>query len=219
MARKEIVVYRSDLKQIQSKEEALAIAPVRDPKPLTIIPLKQLGIVPPRHHYEQDYFAQACWPTLPSPPTKLLLKGPKVAIPQGTKLLPTVDNEKLIKVTTNRFRDVTCAKYASSRISLDGIHAPPGQVKYVAPRETSKRFAAPQIEREAKHPRMTMAMMEEKFNDLNQTIEVMKISSKVQAGSITNLQNQRSDDLKEIHRLTRIIAALSEKNKNKEYMS
>jgi 23S rRNA maturation mini-RNase III len=63
---------------------------------------------------------------------------------------------------------------------------------------------------------MTMAMMEEKFNALNQTVEVMKISSKLQAGSITNLQNQRSDDLKEICRLTRITAALSEKNKNKE---
>jgi 23S rRNA maturation mini-RNase III len=63
---------------------------------------------------------------------------------------------------------------------------------------------------------MTMAMMEEKFNALNQKVEVMKISSKLQAGSITNLQNQWSDDLKEISRLTRIVAALSEKNKNKE---
>jgi hypothetical protein len=63
---------------------------------------------------------------------------------------------------------------------------------------------------------MTKAMMEEKFNALNRTIEILKISSKLQAGSITNLQNQRSDDLKEIHRLTRIIAVLSEKNKNKE---
>jgi hypothetical protein len=103
MARKEIIVYRSDLKQIQSKEEALAIVPVLDPKLLAVIPPKQLATVPPRHHYEQDYFAQARQPTLPSPPTKLLLKGPKVAVPQGTKLLPATDNEKLIKVTTNRF--------------------------------------------------------------------------------------------------------------------
>jgi hypothetical protein len=42
----------------------------------------------------------------------------------------------------------------------------------------------------------------------------MKISSKLQAISITNLHNQRSDDLKEIRRLTRIVAALFEKNKN-----
>jgi hypothetical protein len=167
-----------------------------DPKPLAVIPLKQLAIVPPRRHYEQAYFAQAHQPALPSPPTKLLLKGPKVAIPQGTKLLPAADNEKLIKVTTNRFSDVTCAKYATSRVSLNGICAPPDQVKYVAPRETGKRSAAPYIEREAKHPRMTMAMMEEKFNALNQTVEVIKISSKLQAGSITILQNQRSDDLK-----------------------
>jgi hypothetical protein len=114
-----------------------------DPKPLAIILPKQLAIVPPRRHYEQAYFAQARQPVLPSPPTKLLLKGPKVTIPQGTKLLPTADNEKLIKVTTNRFRDVTCAKYATFHVFLDGIRAPPGQVKYVAPRETGKRSAAP----------------------------------------------------------------------------
>jgi hypothetical protein len=160
-----------------------------DPKPLAIIPPKQLAIVPPCCHYEQAYFAQAHQPALPPPPTKLLLKGLKVVVPQGTKLLPAADNEKLIKLTTNRFGDVTCAKYATSRVSLDGIRAPPGQVKYVAPGETGKRSTAPQIEREAKRPRMTMAMMEEKFNALNQTVEVMKISSKLQAGSITNLQN------------------------------
>jgi hypothetical protein len=187
-----------------------------DPKPLVVIPLKQLAIVPPCRHYEQAYFAQARQPALPSPPTKLVLKGLKVAVSQGTKLLPAANNEKLIKVTTNKFGDVTCAKYTTSRISLDGIRAPPGQVKYVALRDTGKRSAAPQIEREVKCPRMTMAMMEEKFNALNQTVEVMKISSKLQAGSITNLQNQRSDDLNEIHRLTRIVAVLSEKNKNKK---
>jgi hypothetical protein len=97
-----------------------------DLKPLDIIPPKQLAIVPPRHHYEQAYFAQARQPALPSPPTKLLLKGLKVTVPQGTKLLPAVDNDKLIKVTINRFGDVTCAKYATSRVSLDGIRAPPG---------------------------------------------------------------------------------------------
>jgi hypothetical protein len=181
MAEKEIIVYRSDLKQIQSKEEALAVVPVLDPKPLTVIPSKQLATVSPRRHYEQAYFAQARQPALPSPPTKLLLKGPKVTVPQDTKLLPAADNEKLVKVTTNRFRDVTCAKYTTSRVSLDGICAPPGQVKYVALRETGKRSVAPQIEREAKRPWMTMAMMEEKFNALNQTVEVMKISSKLRA--------------------------------------
>jgi hypothetical protein len=102
MVRKEIVVYRSDLKQIQSKEEALAIVPVLDPKPLTTIPPKQLVIVPPHRHYEQAYFAQARQPALPSPTTKLLLKGPKVAVPQGTKLLPSTihgyDGRDLCKV-------------------------------------------------------------------------------------------------------------------------
>jgi hypothetical protein len=76
---------------------------VLDPKSLAVIPPKQLAVVPPHRHYEQAYFAQARQPTLPSPPTKLLLKGLKVTVPQGTKLLPPVDNEKLIKVTTNKF--------------------------------------------------------------------------------------------------------------------
>jgi hypothetical protein len=143
MVEKEIVVYRSDLKQIQSKEEALAIIPMLDPKHLTVILSKQLATVPPRRHYEQTYFAQARQPALPSPPTKLLLKGLKVTVPQGTKLLPATDNEKLVKVTTNRFGDMTCAKYATSCVSLDGIRAPLDQVKYVAPRETVKRSAAP----------------------------------------------------------------------------
>jgi hypothetical protein len=101
MAEKEIVIYKSDLKKIQSKEEALAIIPMLDPNPLTVIPLEQLATVPPRRHYEQAYFAQARQPALPSSPTKLLLKGPKVTVPQGTKLLPAVDNEKLIKVTVD----------------------------------------------------------------------------------------------------------------------
>jgi hypothetical protein len=57
MAGKEIIVYRSDLKQIQSKEEALAIVLVLDPKPLVVISPKQLATVPPCHHYEQAYFA------------------------------------------------------------------------------------------------------------------------------------------------------------------
>jgi hypothetical protein len=59
MTEKEIVIYRSDLKQIQSKEEAMAIIPVLDPKPLAVIPPKQLAAVPPHRHYEQAYFAQA----------------------------------------------------------------------------------------------------------------------------------------------------------------
>jgi hypothetical protein len=95
--------------------------------------------VPPSQNYEQAYYAQVRQPILPSPPTKMLLedapKGPKIAVPQGTKLLPSTDNEKLIKVKTNKFGDVTCVKYATtSRVSLDGIRAPPGQVRFLPPK-------------------------------------------------------------------------------------
>jgi carbohydrate-binding DOMON domain-containing protein len=56
-------------------------------------------------------------------------KGKKVAVPQGTKVLPPKDNERVVNVKTNKFRDVTCVKYATtSRVSLNGICAPLGQV-------------------------------------------------------------------------------------------
>jgi hypothetical protein len=63
---------------------------------------------------------------------KLLLKDApkdKVVVPQGTKVLPPKDNERVINVKTNKFGDVTYVKYATtSCVSLDGIRAPPGQV-------------------------------------------------------------------------------------------
>jgi hypothetical protein len=111
----------------------MAITPIPDAKPFAVVPPKALAIVPPTQSYEQAYYAQVCRPTLPSPLMKLFLKDApkdkKVTIPQGTKVLPPKDNERVINVKTNKFRDVTCVKYATtSRVSLDGIRTPPGQV-------------------------------------------------------------------------------------------
>jgi hypothetical protein len=75
----------------------------------------------------------------------LYLSGNYCLVPFHAMLMVKIDTYLPSTVTTNRFGDVTCAKYANSRISLDRICAPPGQVKYVAPRETGKRSAAPQI--------------------------------------------------------------------------
>jgi hypothetical protein len=51
MARKEIVVFGADLNKTPSKEDALAIVPVEEALPLTIIPLKEVVSVPPKKTY------------------------------------------------------------------------------------------------------------------------------------------------------------------------
>jgi hypothetical protein len=50
MVGKEIIVYGVDLNKTPSKEDALAIIPV----PLTIIPLKEVVLVPPKKTYGQS---------------------------------------------------------------------------------------------------------------------------------------------------------------------
>jgi hypothetical protein len=147
----------------------MAITLDPDAKPLAIIPLKALAIVPQTRSYEQAYYAQVCWPTLPSSLMKLFLKDApkdkKVAVLQGTKVLPPKDNERVINVKTNKFRDVTCMKYATtSHVSLDGIHTPLRQVRFLPPREAPKRFAPPPLfKREARHLKTTIAILEERF--------------------------------------------------------
>jgi hypothetical protein len=92
MARKEIVVFRVDLNKTPLKEDALAIVPIEEALPLTVIPPKEVVSMLPKKTYGQSYYAQACWHMLPAPQEHLLLKdapkGPMVAMPKDTKLLP-----------------------------------------------------------------------------------------------------------------------------------
>jgi hypothetical protein len=182
MARKEMIVFGTDLNKIPKeealalvpiKEEAIAITPVPDANPLTVVPPKALATVPPTRSYEQAYYAQVCRPTLPSPPMKLFLKDAlkdKVTVLQGTKVLPPKDNERVINLKTNKFGDVTYMKYATtSRVSLDGIRTPPGQVRFLLPRDAPKRSASPPLfKREARHPKTTIAILEERFEAMKQ---------------------------------------------------
>jgi hypothetical protein len=89
----------------------MAITPIPDAKPFIVVPPKALAIVPPTRSYEHAYYAQVRRPILPSPPTKLLLKDApkdkKVTVMQGTKVLPPKDNERVVNVKTNKFKDVT----------------------------------------------------------------------------------------------------------------
>jgi hypothetical protein len=155
MARKEIIPFGVDLNKLPPREGSLAIIPVEEPLPLVVIPLKQVATVLPRRNYEQGCYAQVCQPTLPLPQDLLLLKdaqkGPNIVVPKDIKLLPPRSNEKLVCVKTNKLGEVTCVKYTTTtpRVSLDGIQAAPGQVKFIPLRETPKR-PAPPLEREEK---------------------------------------------------------------------
>jgi hypothetical protein len=134
MARKEIIPFGVDLNKLPPREDSLAIVPVEEPLPLTIIPPKQVVTVPPKRSYEQAYYAQVHQSTLPPPQDHLLLKdaskGPKIVIPRDIQLLPLRSNEKLVGVKTKKLGEVTYVKYtiATPQVPLEGIRAAPGQV-------------------------------------------------------------------------------------------
>jgi hypothetical protein len=175
MPKKEIIPFKVDLNKLLHREDSLAIVLVEEPLPLIVIPSKQVAMVPPRRSYEQAYYAQVCQPTLSLLQDYLLLKdalkGPKIIVPKDVKLLPSRSNEKLVSVKTNKLGEVTCVKYTTvtPQVSLDGIRAAPGQVKFIPPRETPKR-PAPPLEQEEKRPRMTIAMLETRIGHISQTV-------------------------------------------------
>lgn len=205
MAGKEIVPFTGKI----PKRDELAIVPI-EPKPLAVIPLEPLAIVPPRRRFEHAYYAQAR--QLPSPPEKLLLKdapkGPKVAIPRGMKLLPPWDNERLVSVKTNRLGEVTCAKYTSApRVSIEGVRAAPSHVKFIPPKEASKR-STPPLERAPHRPRVTMAMMEERVDCLSKQITSLQNYDSVQTASMCSMSKQVEVNTMEIHNLRKKNAEL-----------
>jgi hypothetical protein len=142
MAGKEIIPFRVDLNKLPPREDSLAIIPVEEPLPHVVIPPKQVATMLPRRSYEQAYYAQVCQPMLPPSLDRLLLKDaqkdPKIVVPKDVRLLPPWPNETLVGVKTNKLGEVTYVKYttATPRVSLDGIRAALGQVKFIPPRET-----------------------------------------------------------------------------------
>ena len=110
-----------------------------------------LIIVPPKVtpiHSNQSYYAQAVRrPLIASPPPSLRLEGkplqqePKLDTQKLFKVtkeinhLPLKDHEVLTGLKTNKFGDVTCAKYKSvtPRTTIDGVWDMPDQIKVVPP--------------------------------------------------------------------------------------
>jgi len=157
MAGREIVPFEFDLNK---KPDALALSVI---PPKEIAPIRSI----------QSYYAQAIHrPVIATPPPCLLLEDkpcqqelqldvPKlIKVTKETNLLLPKGHEVLTGVKTNKFGDVTCAKYKSvtPRTTIDGVRAMPEQIKVVPPKEKRRRVP-PDIENEEKCPRMTMASL------------------------------------------------------------
>ena len=81
----------------------------------------------------------------------------------------------LTGVKTNKFGDVTCAKYKSitPRLSIDGVHAASEQVKVVPPKEKKKRALPSVLENDKKRQCPTVAMLHDKIKTLTDYIHAL----------------------------------------------
>jgi hypothetical protein len=209
MAEKEIIVFRADFNKNPPKEDVLAIVPIEEVLPLDVIHPKEVVPMTPKKTYGQSYYAQACQYMLPLPQERLLLKD---VVPKNTKLLPPRPNERIVSVKTNKLGEVTCVKYtnATPRVSLDGIRATPSLVKFIPLKEVPKRSAPSYLEREAKRPRMTIAMLEDRVKSLNQslalitsTIHTMSRHTEMNMLEISNLKKENEMLVREMARLAK----------------
>jgi hypothetical protein len=166
---KEIIPYGFDLSK---KLDALA---------LTVVPSKVTPI-----HSSQSYFAQATHHPVIAPLPRLEDKPrqqePKLDVQKLIKvtkeinLLPPKGHEVLTEVKTNKFGDVTCARYKSvtSRTTIDGVRAMPEQIKVVPPKERKRKVSSAIPEVEEKHPRTTIALLEKNIEDLSYVIYTLE---------------------------------------------
>ena len=91
-----------------------------------------------------------------------------IKVPKEINLLPPRVNEMLTGVKTNKFGDVTCAKYKSvtHRLTIDGVRAALEQVKVVPPKEKKKRAPPSVPENDEKRQCPTVAMLHDKIKTL-----------------------------------------------------
>ena len=118
------------------------------------------------------------------PPPRLLLKDkprqpdtpPPTKVTKEINLLPPRANEVLTGVKTNKFGDVTCAKYKSvtPRTTIDGVRAMPDQIKVVLPKEKKRKVPSPPIPKAEKRPWRTIALLEKKIEDLSDVIYTLE---------------------------------------------
>jgi hypothetical protein len=95
---------------------------------------------------------------------------------------------------------------------LDGIRVAPSQVRFIPPREAPKRFTPYSLERDAKCPRMTIAMLKDRVKYLKQ--ELALVSSIIRTISRQTKMNmlEINNLKKENERLVREMARLAKKD-------
>jgi len=172
MANKETVPYGFDPSK---KPDMLA---------LTVAPLEVTPICS-----SQSYFTQAIhYPVLVPPPQRPLLEDkPRqqepcldlqklIKVMKEINLLPPKGHEVLTGVKTNKFGDATCVKYklVLPRLSIDGVRAMPDQIKVVPSKEKKRKAPSTLLENDEKHPRMAIALLEKKIEDLSDVIYTLE---------------------------------------------
>jgi hypothetical protein len=163
MAGREVTPYGADLSK---KPDMLACTTI----PLEVTPIFS----------NQSYYAQAIRRLLIAPPLlclegKPLQQEPKLdaqklfKVTKEINYLPPKDHEVLTRLKTNKFGDVTCAKYHSvtPRTIIDGVRAMPKQIMVVLPRK--RKAPSP-----PKRPRMTIALLEKKLEDLSDVVYTLE---------------------------------------------
>jgi len=168
MANKEIVPYGFDLSK---KPDALV---------LTVVPPE---VTPIRS--SESYLTHAIHRSVHAPPPpRLLLKDkphqpdvpPTIKVPKEINLLPPRVNKTLTRVKTNKFGNITCAKYKSvtPRTIIDGVRAMPDQIKVVPLKDKKRKASSPPIPKAEKRPRMIIALLEKKIEDLFDVIYTLE---------------------------------------------
>jgi chromosome segregation ATPase len=105
-------------------------------------------------------------------------------------------------------------KYTNTtpHVSLDGIHAVPNQVKFILPREAPKGSAPSSLEREAKRPRTTIAILEDRVESLKQALALVTSTVRTMSRQIEMNMLEISNLKKENERLVREMARLAKKD-------
>jgi len=98
-----------------------------------------------------------------------------IMVTKEINLLPPKGHEVLTGVKTNKFGDVTCAKYKSVTpcTTIDGVWAMPEQIKVVPPKEKKRRVPLA-IKNEEKCPWMTKALLQKKIEDLTNFVHTLE---------------------------------------------
>jgi hypothetical protein len=89
-------------------------------------------------------------------------------------LLPPKPNETLTGLKTNKFGDVTCAKYKSTtpRPAFEGVRANPDQIHVTPP--TKRSSSSSSSSRKPKQPRVTTVQLEKMIEEQGMDIEDQK---------------------------------------------